>query len=101
MMASYYFQPHIIKPTRITDHSATLIDNIYFNSIDQTTSGNLICDLSDYLPNFLIINRLTTNRSKHYIYRRDFSNFSENELLADVQSIDWYEVLPAESGLFF
>ena len=29
-LASYFFQPHIIKPTRITDDSATLIDNIFF-----------------------------------------------------------------------
>ena len=41
-LASYYFQPHIIKPTRITDHSATLIDNIFFTSLEhKAISGNL------------------------------------------------------------
>lgn len=29
----YCFQPYITQPTRITEHSATLIDNIYFNSM--------------------------------------------------------------------
>ena len=45
-MTSYFFQPHIIQPTRITDHSATLIDNIYLNTIEyKTISGNLIYDI--------------------------------------------------------
>lgn len=30
---SLFFQPQILQPTRITDHSATLIDNIFFNSL--------------------------------------------------------------------
>ena len=32
-LGSYYFQPQILQPTRITDHSTTLIDNIFFNSL--------------------------------------------------------------------
>ena len=31
-MNSLSFQPMITKPTRITDHSATLIDHFFFNS---------------------------------------------------------------------
>ena len=33
-MSTNFFEPHIVKPTRITYHTATLIDNIFFNSID-------------------------------------------------------------------
>ena len=29
-LGTFFFQPHIFQPTRITDHSATLIDNIFF-----------------------------------------------------------------------
>ena len=29
-LGSNFFQPYILQPTRITDHSATLIDNIFF-----------------------------------------------------------------------
>ena len=29
-MGPYFFQPHVLQQTRITDHSATLIDNIFF-----------------------------------------------------------------------
>jgi hypothetical protein len=34
-LGTYSFQPYILQPTRITDHSETLIDNIFFNSIDH------------------------------------------------------------------
>ena len=73
------FQPHIIRPARITDHTATLIDNIYFNSIEHCSiSGNLVCDISDYLPNFLFINKLSCS-SNQIIYRRDYSKFDEKK----------------------
>ena len=29
-LGSHFFQPYILQPTRIKDHSATLIDNIFF-----------------------------------------------------------------------
>ena len=49
IMLSNRFQPHVLQPTRITDHSPTLIDNIFFNLIDEfftqfTVSGILIYD---------------------------------------------------------
>ena len=57
-LGSYYFQYQILQPTRITDPSATLIDNIFFNSLEHfSISGNLCYDLlSDHLPNFLSFN---------------------------------------------
>jgi len=42
-VSSFCFQPQILQPTRITDHSATLIYNILFSSIEHfTISGNVI-----------------------------------------------------------
>ena len=50
-LGSFFFQPQILQPTRITDHSATLIDNIFFNSLEHNiTSGNIVYDLTDHLP---------------------------------------------------
>ena len=89
-LETHFFSPHILQPTRITDHSATLIDNIFFNSITHhTISGNIIYDLTDHLPNFLIINRFSALPKKFKITRRDFSNFNETDFLRDIQSIDW------------
>ena len=47
--------PLINKPTRITNHSATLIDNIFTNAFGIShNSGILVNDLSDHLPIFSI-----------------------------------------------
>ena len=47
--------PLINKPTRITNHSATLIDNIFTNAFGiNHNSGILVNDLSDHLPIFTI-----------------------------------------------
>ena len=44
------FEQLISRPTRITEHSATLIDHVYTNNIDSTLSCNIITtDLSDHL----------------------------------------------------
>ena len=57
-LTQYYYNSHILQPTRIAHHSATLIDNIFFNSTEHhTISGNVIYELTDYLSNFIIINK--------------------------------------------
>lgn len=94
-MVAYCFQLHIIQPTRITYHSATLIDHIYFNSIDHhTIGGNLLTDLLDHLSNFLIINKISCSTHKPVFYRRDYSKFSKDNLLKEARQINWENVLP-------
>ena len=45
--------PLINKPTRITEFSATVIDNIFTNNINNKMNcGILIKDLTDHLPIF-------------------------------------------------
>ena len=52
---SNMFHPLISRPTRITSYTATVIDNIFTNNIDNfMTSGLLFNDLSDHLPIFVI-----------------------------------------------
>ena len=47
--------PLINKPTRITQDSATVIDNVITNNLmGNILSGILINDISDYLPVFVI-----------------------------------------------
>lgn len=90
ILASYFFTPHIIQPTRITDHSATLIDNIFFNSVSHhTISGNILDDLSDHLPNFIIVNKFS-NLPKHFkLLKRDYSRLDNDKLIGDLQNINW------------
>ena len=89
-LGSYYFQPQIVQPTRITDHSATLIDNIFFNSLEHLSiSGNLCYDLCDHLPNFLIVGKLSSLPANIKVFQRDYSNFDKQALVTDIQSINW------------
>ena len=53
---------YIIQPTRITSHSKSIIDNIFFNYISQEIiSGNLTSTISDYLPEFFIAPHISSN----------------------------------------
>ena len=57
VMTSYFFffVPYIHQLTRVVGSSATLIDNIFMNSIEfVTVSGNLLGPLADHLLQFLV-----------------------------------------------
>lgn len=55
-MFSFGFYPLILKPSRITKDSATLIDNIFVNITNgNINSGLLVTDVSDHLPVFAVL----------------------------------------------
>ena len=59
------FVPYITLPTCITPKSKTLINNIFFNDINEVmTLGNLITDISDYFVQFLIYLQSFKKRTK-------------------------------------
>ena len=61
-MISHCLLPLILHPTRVTDHSATVIDNIFSNNTSyETISGNIISQISDHCPQFVILNHVTIN----------------------------------------
>lgn len=54
-LGSYFFLPQILQPTSETGHSVTLIDNIFFNSLEHHSgSGNIVHDLTDHLPKVMM-----------------------------------------------
>jgi hypothetical protein len=91
IMFTYFMNPQIIQPTRITDHTATLIDNIFLNSIEyDTMSGNLLTDITtDHLPNFLIINRIGTFKKENISYKRNYTKINQERIINEVKSINW------------
>ena len=61
-LASSSYIPYILQPTRITDHSETLIGNIFSNVISaDTISGNLTATISDHLPQSMIVPNVFSN----------------------------------------
>ena len=87
------YTPQITLPTRITDRSATLTDNIFLNTqCHKQTSGNITTSISDHLPQFTILEKLLGTRNiigKEQITYCDFKNFNEIEFIYDIQSMDW------------
>ena len=99
-LGSNFFQPYILQPTRITDHSATLIDNFFLNSIEHfTISDNIVHDLSDHLPNFLIFNKFSSLPCNVKIFKRDYSKFDQQALISEIQLVDWETIfVPNDSA---
>ena len=55
-MCSRMFFPLITRPTRITSNTATLIDNIFTNNLNNlSVRGLMFCDISDHLPIFTLL----------------------------------------------
>ena len=69
MMYSHGLYPLIEKPTRITQFTATIIDNVFTNNIThKTVNGIITTDISDPLPvitmcNGIFENHTTTSKS--------------------------------------
>ena len=55
MMRSLSFLPLIDVPTRVTDSSESLIDNIWTNQLSSVTTGVLTFDITDHYPIFAVI----------------------------------------------
>ena len=97
VLLSHNFIPTITLPTRITDHSVTLLDhiNVYkpLNDIDSATEcGNIFLDISDHLPNFIIIGeKCHFNEERPYI--RIFSEKNISRFKTMVSDISWTDVL--------
>ena len=60
-------------------------------------SGNIIYDLTDHLPNFLIISNYTFLPNNIKMYKRDFTNFHESAFIEECQSVKWEEIVPPSS----
>ena len=90
---SYCLRPLITRPTRITAHSKTLIDNIFTNNIeDDIVSGNLVCTISDHLPQFAVVKNLNVNDTIPKNKTKTFKNYKKFNLqnfITDFMKINW------------
>ena len=97
VLQSNFLLPSISLPTRITDRSSTLIDNILFTPTKYTPkSGNLLVGISDHLPQFLIFDNFKTNTAQAPRFYRMWKNFDKDKFAADFQQIDWDRLLSLE-----
>ena len=95
-LSSILFILLILEPTRITNHSNTLIDNIFSNVINlDMISGNLTATISDHLPQFSIVPNMFGNITgkKANICERERFKFDRENFILDYFSVDWEDLL--------
>ena len=90
MMFTHYFQPCILHPSRITDTSSTIIDNIYINSATENSvfGGNILSLISDHLPQFAILFGNTPEYKVSFASVHDYRNFNVENFLAEYTAIE-------------
>ena len=73
----------------MSDNSLTLIDNIFTNVSDQETIiGNILIQITDHFPQFLIIKHAGIVYKNLTYYQHDFSRLNEDNLLNDFANLD-------------
>ena len=86
--------------TRVTDHSATLLDNIITNITGYCIkSGVLYNDISDHFPvfNLIQINSKITKKKYAYIFKRMNTANNIEELNSELKNANWDDVFADEN----
>ena len=96
MLLSVGYLLTITKPTRITDHSATLIDHIYTNVPQKVVkSGICLAGITDHLPNFCTVdNKFPTYDGLRYF--RDFSRFKDELFINDLNNLNFNNLVSSD-----
>ena len=93
------FYPTISKPTRVTEHSATLLDNIITNITGYCMkSGVLYNDISDHFPVFNLL-QIDSKITKKYEYVFKRTNTAKNieKLNIELKNAKWDDVFIDEN----
>ena len=99
LMYSHGLIPLITRPTRVTENSATLIDNIFTNKIlntqEESVHGILVTDISDHYPIFCV-NKIIVQRNINVTYTHRVFSAKNKRLFADEMSVvNWDNVFCA------
>ena len=94
-ITSHSFYPHITLPTRLSEKSGSLIDNLFckltYNLID-TSACILTSNISDHFPHLLSINiNHTQTPFNKYIYVNNISSDSLNNFKTEIRSANLNE----------
>ena len=94
------FYPLITKPTRITSHSATPIDNIFTNKIDKidtSINGILVSDIYDNLPIFhkrgLNIQKPHRKTTEKFCTERTYNKNSIRHFTDEIKKVSWEDII--------
>ena len=98
MISIHGFLPVILMPTRFTETSATLLDHVYYYSgslsSPKINSGNFLVEITDHLPNYILIFKSKFNRIIDRPYKRLFSPRNKLKFSLLLKQIDWEKLIP-------
>ena len=96
LLYSYALLPLINRPTRISQGSATLINNIFTNNIDtidKDRQGILVTDITDHFPVFYINScHKQIGSNELHICRRNFCYDNKIAIQRAITETDWSEM---------
>ena len=88
----------INRSTRVTATSATLIDHIFINDVDNLShcvQGILVTDISDHYP-VLHINRMSmVKETEMYMVKRAYNSRNRQGFLEAMAQVEWSEIYTA------
>ena len=97
LLYSYSMLPTIYKPTRITESTASIIDNILTNNDEDITQSTiLVTNDSDHFPTILSANldlEIPKSNTKKFIYKRISSDENISKLKQKLSDVNWQEKL--------
>ena len=95
-MLSHDFMPTILLPTRVTNHSCTLIGHIFYYSKtfkNNFLTGNLFTDISDHFANFLPLDSNKKFYPKERPNVRIFGDKKKEKVRSILSEMNWeYEL---------
>ena len=86
----------ITRPTRVTQKTATLIDNIFTNNVsteDYYTNGILLCDITDHFPVYHITNKVIQTKETVCIHQRKMNDSCKQQFLNSLSNCEWNHVM--------
>ena len=99
IFSSNFYSPLIQKPTRITEHSATLIDNIYCNVPElssNSAAGILKVSISDHFAIFCVLKYATIQDKTKIVRKRHFGERNIATFTTRLNNENWDFVFMSE-----
>ncbi len=82
------FLPCIHHPSRVSDQSESVIDNIFTNAIGDLTCGNILTQISDHFPQFMVMKNSKIVYNETVSFKHDFSKLNEQNFIEDFNNLD-------------
>ena len=92
LMYECNFRPVILRPTRVTSQSATLIDHIWVNCVEKVTkNGIIMTTMSDHYSAFVCVNGSSNKDDAVYkeTTKRQMTDGALNDLQGLVGQYNW------------